>query len=661
MTYRPEPWQVEPPDGQRPVTVQTNVQVPVDASQADVAALMVVAQDIVNNSMTQLQRWLNNNRMQVSTSGQSYAGNRFNMPAMNGRWSINNGYEKLILDVFPTKGGGAPPSSETNLDGYIAMVNTGIEIGSYTPQGVYQGFVQDMTFDLQVNDVSLGTVNMTTNVPGAVIIAFGSTALRCESLADADKANPNQSRVSNILPPRKKIKAFTINSDQFGEEDSEDNRQIPDDFKDVFGYFMYDWNLLLNIHNNPKTFFKINNLPIIQTIKISSDRANQVLKQKGLNKFRAKLTTPFIEHKTGSGFIFVTESEFYSRYYFRPVTQSWTKRADPPSQIIVNDKPLHFATIAITSNVIPLDMDLTPQDEDFTTATPFDAYQPAAEGSPGVAPYINGYWRVGDLQSNANGAPSSPWSIAYPLINQYADMLSGLLQLFDNKYQYDYTDPVTGQTTPPAPEVGVPLPPPSSDDFAYTVTGTFFGEPFGPLITSVATGSIGYEMVDQTTLASYSEVHEIVAGQVGVWLGNQAQADDKAFQFDIFNPDRLSLQMLSQADDDMMTLATKMIGVTKGSFYDTSSSDDEMIAHTPFWGWEQNTPTSEFAGSWAQSFTGPNGAENYEAPAQHLYGLRLLDEAAGTLLSLIAAVPPALQNLSTLLDAMDKKWPSEDN
>jgi hypothetical protein len=467
-------------------------------------------------------------RRDYSAGIAQYQNRWLQFPGLGVRYQNNGGQELLEMVVQPENfiGGGG---TDTNNDGYIALVCTGVPIG--IKPGV-------MTFDLRVNGTSVGSFSCFTDVPSAVVMKFGPTALECQSLADADDANPN-SKVAPCLPPRAKTKTFRNTGLVIFEGEPYEGTQTTPPHKDLFGYFIYDWNLLLNQHNNPGSALRLGNF---KTTTIDCDPS--VIKNAGLNQFRAHLTSTVVN---GMNAYFVIESEFYSRADFRSGAQSWNQRAVFPGQITFNDRPLYYAMRCPVAVDLPLNIDLTPQTIDnIANPTPYEAFT-GDDQFDGIAPYCNGYWRPGDAPSAYSGQPNDPWIYAFQYVNAYYQFLVNLMAFFNNTY--------TGYT-PKEVAIG---------DDTYMVTPDFWASPFTAIVTP-----------DDALIASYRSVYSAADDQLSKWKSNYHEADDALTNGSVFYPDPNTYEFVKAVHDDAMNLALAIYG------YDTLPLN-QTPNETPFW------------------------------------------------------------------------------
>jgi hypothetical protein len=398
--FRPEPWQVPTQDGvQRPVSVQTSVQLPVDATQTSRSALIQLAQHIVSRSAPQLQHWLNGLRQQISMSGNTYSSRQLRMPGMAVQWSFNSGQERLIIKVNPSLPEAASAGGyELNFDGYIAFVSNNINVG-------YAGPDQGVTYDFSINGKTFYTYFQPRLVNECIVFRFGSTALRCQSLADTDQkgpGNPNQDTLGltfDILPPRAKTKAFTAVA---GDEEILTTTTVPS-HADLPLYPIYDWNS--DLENNmtpPKPLFP-SPLQFTKVVDFTGS-ANPIVNQ-GMNKFRVA-SKPNMLFNSAWYWTYHMIAEFYSRNVLRPAQIGWTQIAPEGGTLIVNDKPLYWQMTSQNQPNMGMDIDLTPVFLDTTQPTQFSGF--SGDGSGGG----KGYWRPGDRPTLEVTAPSFPWGFA---------------------------------------------------------------------------------------------------------------------------------------------------------------------------------------------------------------------------------------------------------
>lgn len=336
--FKPEPWQVPPPGGiHRPASVETTVSIPDDSTTDDRATWMQVAQQIVGVNFSQVQRFVNNMRQQVSLNGQSFASRRTQVPGIDVRWSINNGYERIQLNVYPTQppGGLNQDLYDLNQDGYVVFI-------LYDPKfpnilNNKPGFPK--SYDIYMNGYLLKAQFMITQVCQAFVAMFGQTALRCESLVDKQHLNPlelqsNGGLVHKVLPPRAQVEGHD----------------------DLPAYQLFDFtrqmnpiydDLILNLVGGTDPV-KVNVTDGIQFFDPTKSPLN-TKKGNSVNHFGLAIT-PGQTQASEDSIGYLLFAEFFSRKKgLRGVKQSWNKIAKPNGTVLVNDKPLYWGNWHVAS------------------------------------------------------------------------------------------------------------------------------------------------------------------------------------------------------------------------------------------------------------------------------------------------------------------------
>ena len=361
-TYRPLPWQSPTKDGaQRPMSMQVDVRVPADASSADRNALVVVAHGIVQSNGSLLDRFIANNRQQVSISGRDYHTNNLTVGNdLRARYHYNGGQEKLFLDVYPTGGMETQATTtELNLDGYIAWIHgegLGPRENLITPDGVplkpspymiiLNGYQIEKDFLPKLQETHCAFYP----------ILFGRTAMLCGSQQDKEKKNfllkeKTLKPPNTVIPPQGWGK-YPDGSAPDGTDQSNEPKYL--------GYWLFDWENAFNPwqytnnkENGPDLWlnwassFMINlpgayiGIPKGTRGCYFRDAQKSPLKPKGQNKISILDATPAGPQIVTRGYdLFI--GEFYDRGKFRVVSQSWTHASQPRTTIKINDSPLIY-------------------------------------------------------------------------------------------------------------------------------------------------------------------------------------------------------------------------------------------------------------------------------------------------------------------------------
>lgn len=676
--FKTEPWQVPTQDGdQRPVSVSTNVKLPAEADETSRAALMQVAQEIVSQNAPGVQHWVNGLRQQVSLSGQQYMDRSVQAPGMDATYGFNGGQERLHLNVRPTKPGGAPLIAvEPNLDGYIVIVCTGFAVAPignpYTPIA--------MTYDFQLNGKSLGQGTFQSNQSGCVVIKFGQTALRCQSLADRPDGpgNPND-LVAPVLPTRSKTKTYPNVVGELAFVIGAGGVTVPA-HTDVFGYFLYHWNSDYNLQMGMPGGSEwarpefgqtgIVRLNVIKTIKGDATLLNNA----GVNKFRANLISPFLATAATN---MIVEAEFYDRASWRLASRSWTK----PGPVIVNDRPMRWSTISNVppAKTLPLDIDFTSKNKiEYTSDHPtsngsFNGFPP--ETNPiqdGTPPYTAGYWRFGDGWSGYNGQPYDPWALVVGIVQAFSTSLTNLFNFMSNGFT-----PVNVHV-----HIGTNDPPFFID---YTMGPIFFngpGEPATDGATGAASGAVLGDGLgagpDSAILAggnvdaSYHAIFSAVQGLYSVWQNNYTHALQSATTTDVFTADPSSLAMLSSLVSDGEAILTLILGSTTFPVHPPNAPGYSgspiptfnwgSSGPSPFWIWQYlislpgTQPAqigTETAGVFGEEYANPIFDPPGSQPVQLSYGWGLTQTFVASLSTAYGSAKATIPTLTTLLAKMN--------
>ena len=195
MIYRP------PPHSLKPFSAPPVMQYRIDASNdwqaqnGQVAA--IVADAIVQSYSSSISQFINNQRQQMRLGIIEQREHQMSLPGIDVDWSSNQGDETIRITVKPEYVNplSLPFLIDINLDGYVAFVHNFREGQT--------GFVP-IAYDLLINGTVVctytpepsmfmtytptGGEETVTGAAVAVVVAFGPTALRSQSLHD--KVNP---------------------------------------------------------------------------------------------------------------------------------------------------------------------------------------------------------------------------------------------------------------------------------------------------------------------------------------------------------------------------------------------------------------------------------------------------------------------------------------
>jgi len=573
--------------------------------------IQAAAESVESYYSGMIDQFMGQSRLMHDRSGLD--SNRYNhsSPGIDLRYENVFGTEKLYVTVAPENAPSGSQASVLNFDGYIFILNY------FSGGGGTAG--QEFPYDFQINGQSVGNYTFTLGKVEGVAIKIGSTALKCWSIADVDspKANPNK-KVNQILPPRLKTKAFTNTEYWFPfAEGGGVQAQIPA-HDDLPLYALYDWNSDENTGAmNPNTAFSnflpngltqmaLYNIPITY---ITPDFSNgSPIKNRGLNKFRAKVKKP-ITYFMGDGDIII-QAEFYSRYYLRPVDQTWY--SNTPGN--VNDTPLYFGVRTRFMDNLALDFDLTPREINRTTPTPASAYD-----NTGTAPYVNGYWRPGDQWSVYAVRFGGSYDQLTDPVNQYYTFINQLKEFFDNKYGGGQQvivsfNPMNG-TNPIGEDDSGDVP---TYYWNATVSNYFWAQPFS---------NQGYDPFLNPNNNPYpdgwnaacSEVYDVLSAQVPKWAQITQSINLAQQTQSVYYADTAAVTYVNQLLSDAKTLMKVLVGAdisglpqnpTTAQFDSVfyNSSTNPNVPYSNFWkivqDGEINPPETVFAGSFIGLQTG---------------------------------------------------------
>ena len=224
------------------------MQYSIDASQdwyAQTQNPSEVADSIVQNYTSSIDHFISAGRQQNHISELPQARHQASFPGLRIDQLFNQGMETIRITVYPqfNNPGGSQPVLDLNMDGYVVWIHHWFV---QTRNGVPVG-VNSIPYDLLIN----GTVVVNAYLPPdkflqldpitglieatiMIVIAFGPTALRCQSLHDKVNAFNNPAHpeyggmAAQISPSRPDIKATP---GYFG-------KNIPS-HKDILGYFFW--------------------------------------------------------------------------------------------------------------------------------------------------------------------------------------------------------------------------------------------------------------------------------------------------------------------------------------------------------------------------------------------------------------------------------------
>ena len=392
-----------------PIKVIREIEVPSGWSDTT-QDLVKAANGIEESHVSDIESFVSTNRSLKDNGIVNVSRRQLDLGDMLLRYDHQFGVETISMIARPTNSSSGRGATDLNYDGYIAWVNTSQYDTAFSGKIVY-------TF--QLNGVTFYTYNSILLPNTALLFAFGQTGLRCQSLIDASKTDPDLPGNPNaktppglfgsVLPSRKNVSAFT---NSFG--------GAVDSYPDLPGYFVYDMGHPLNNAGNKNVNHAPNKVPDPKIVKLlqvpGGDTVNpSPLKLLGKNFFRVLVqpSAPFENSWSWSYAIYV---EFYSRYELRKASSSWRVRGGQSASITVNDKPLYWAMQTGAYPIQALDFDLTPANIDTAQPTQFNpstAYQVGQAGPPTLWTRGNkGLWRPGDQLPVQPQPPNGIWDLA---------------------------------------------------------------------------------------------------------------------------------------------------------------------------------------------------------------------------------------------------------
>jgi len=407
MIYRP------PPHSLRPFSAPPTMQYRIDASddwQAQNGQVAdIIADAIVQSYSSSISQFINNQRQQMRLGVIEQRRHQWSAPGINIDWSSNHGNETIRITVKPEYVNplSLPFLIDLNLDGYVAYVHTwqqlvapGIDnapidiilngygvVTNYTPDDDLLALYQPA----QEPDPPAAPVFQATVM---FVIAFGPTALRCQSIQDLTvnkipvlrgsgvnlntfaAAKGSGGPIPPVSPPRKNIAA---------------SGNAPT-HKDLLGYFVFNWGDQFNpdswAYNGDQgsgaDFTFAANFPkpdIIKIIQFKTAKKSPLVVSGENNFYSQHSSTPALN--TGQNADDFLCAEFYNRANLRVVTSSWTY-PNAAGGVLVNDQPIYFACdggdpfsdVGAATN-FGLNFDLTPVSSPLE-AVPFGTSSPTS-------------------------------------------------------------------------------------------------------------------------------------------------------------------------------------------------------------------------------------------------------------------------------------------
>lgn len=364
MTFKP-PWSLPTSDGtdvgapvmQAPPALQLTVSASKEWLDQMGPAASQVGDQIVNFYSSNLSQFVQSQRQQNAIGGIQQTNRQMDLPGLSVEHLRGQDLETIRITVYPES---APAESFTvnvdlNLDGYVAWTlnwskfpppqtdNPAVDV-VLNGFGVLSNFVRDDDL-FQLFPPALDPTAQVVQATMVFVVAFGDTALRCESLQDKSGHNPFTSTngsggpLPTIIPSRGSVPG---------------DGTVPA-HKDLLGYFVFNWGDPLN----PDTFaydgnadgsgpgfqYKANfpKETIIKIVQFKSTKDSPLVAS-GKNTLQVQTTNFPPLNPTGQNGVSFLAAEFYNRSVMRPVQQSWKYKVNTAASILmVNDKPLYFA------------------------------------------------------------------------------------------------------------------------------------------------------------------------------------------------------------------------------------------------------------------------------------------------------------------------------
>lgn len=330
----------------------------------------IVANSIVDYHGASISQFVGSMRQRYSLGVVENVSHQLTLSGLNVDYINQQARETIRYTVFPESF--SPKGKELydfNFDGYCAWVHNWSKfdppnIDNPAVDVILNGY--GILTNFTMNDDLLKPFNPDQNPsppastqwpPQAtimVIVAFGATALRCQSIQDTTvnkipvlsdpvavglntfaSTKASGGFIAGLVPPRKTIPA---------------NGSIPA-HKDLPGYFVFNWGDQFNpdswayegSQGTGPTFTFDGNFASTTLVKIIQFKTavKSPLKVAGPNEFYTQFTNFPPLSPTGQNADDFLCAEFYSRSELRPVQRSWNYVARD-GVILANDKPLYF-------------------------------------------------------------------------------------------------------------------------------------------------------------------------------------------------------------------------------------------------------------------------------------------------------------------------------
>lgn len=370
----------------------------------------IAAQAIISRRASQIHQFYNAQRMNRDLSGLTISRTHLDLGDISLTYEINNGQAILSVVVYPenVKPGKKPLGDiDLNFDGYFAWIHCEPNYPDLLGSGVTWTANTPGPYDVYLNEYLVLENVVIDQACSAILVMFGTTALRVPSLVDPPDAdsekNPLASRsngglVPGVIPPRKQV---AINT-------GPDGATLPK-HNDLFGYWLFDWTNILNQGSYIQDLdvrWAAQGFPSPNVVKgiQFADPQSSPLVSSGVNDFSVLLSPlPKVISEFEVIIQNVIYSEFYDRGEMKTAQSTWRKRNT--EGIIANDKPLQFCSSSPGGGGDPrrsglgIKVDLTPnlkpseRDDDLVTVSdpPTGGQEPQFGLSPAQIAANNAY------------------------------------------------------------------------------------------------------------------------------------------------------------------------------------------------------------------------------------------------------------------------------
>lgn len=371
--FRPQKGPEAYPDTTQQPT--SGIRATIDASlnwyAQNATAAQLVGEIIVDFYSANMSQFINTCRHNYSLSTAEQDRRQLALPGFELDWSMNQGIEHIDVVVHPESFNhqNLLPKVDLNYDGYIVWLHD----EPYFPNIIDNKPTSAGPYDIYVNGVQVLQGFKPTIQFGGAVIMFGQTALRCQSLCDADDG------LSSNNPLFQKINGGLVNRDLPPLTPDIAVMTAPDGLtlsshKDLPGYFVFEWNQTIN---QATLVTENDGISYIRFSSFDSTAGTPQL-QKGIQFFNSS-KSPLVPN--GPNFVTVIPSpaaaipeilmidilyaEFFKRDKIRVVSQSANLDPDPQNDLNIAtlDTPYAFCASFPGTGTFGVSMgfDLTPK------------------------------------------------------------------------------------------------------------------------------------------------------------------------------------------------------------------------------------------------------------------------------------------------------------